>query len=206
MNKLASHLTYSRVVSTLALFLALGGGAYAISLGKNDVKSRHIDRGAVKSSDVAKKTLRGADVKPDSLKGSKIVESTLDTAQFTAAASTPFDPAGPIRCDPEFGTGPSFVPCGQVSLTTPVAGRILAISTGELIVQAGSASGDCQLSLDSTGIAALGDRTRNSQGFAISAVSAAVPAGTHLVELRCLEGSGELSVEVNSISAALVGG
>lgn len=206
MKKLASHLTYSRVVSTLALFLALGGGAYAISLGKNDVKSRHIDKGAVKSSDVAKNTLKGADVKGDSLKGSDIVEGTLDIAQFSAAASTPFDPAGPIRCDPEFGSAPSFVPCGQVSLTTPVAGRILVMAAGELIAGGGPAAGDCQLYLDSTGIGALGDRTRNSQGFAVSAVSAPVPAGTHLVEFRCLEGSGDFSVEVNSVSAALVGG
>ncbi len=135
MKKLVSHLSYSRVVSTLALFIALGGGAYALSLGKNDVKSRHIAKGAVKSSDVAKNTLKGSDVKQDSLKGSDILESTFDIGQFSAAASTPFDPAGPIRCDPEFGSGPPFVPCGQVSLTTPVAGRILAIASGELIAE-----------------------------------------------------------------------
>ena len=105
MKKLVSHLSYSRVVSTLALFIALGGGAYALSLGKNDVKSRHIAKGAVKSSDVAKNTLKGSDVKQDSLKGSDILESTFDIGQFSAAASTPFDPAGPIRCDPEFGSG-----------------------------------------------------------------------------------------------------
>ena len=142
----------------------------------------------------------------DSLKGSDILEGTFDIAQFTAAASTPFDPAGPIRCDPEFGSGPSFVPCGEVSLTTPVAGRILVIASGELIAEGGLASGDCQLYFDSTGIGALGDRPRNSQGFAISAVSAPVPAGSHLAELRCLEGSGELRVNVNSVTAALVGG
>ena len=51
MKKLVDHLTYSRVVSTLALFLALGGGAYAISLGKDDVKSRNIAKNAVKSPD-----------------------------------------------------------------------------------------------------------------------------------------------------------
>ena len=112
MKKLVSHLSYSRVVSTLALFIALGGGAYALSLGKNEVKSRHIAKGAVKSSDVAKNTLKGSDVKQDSLKGSDILESTFDIGQFSAAASTPFDPAGPIRCDPEFGSGPPFVPCG----------------------------------------------------------------------------------------------
>ena len=133
MKKLVSHLSYSRVVSTLALFIALGGGAYALSLGKNEVKSRHIAKGAVKSSDVAKNTLKGSDVKQDSLKGSDILESTFDIGQFSAAASTPFDPAGPIRCDPDSSSGPPFVPCGEVSLTTPAAGRILGIANGELL-------------------------------------------------------------------------
>lgn len=206
MNKLASHLSYSRVVSTLALFLALGGGAYAISLGKNDVKSRHISKGAVKSSDVAKNTLRGADVKRDSLKGSDILEGTFDIAQFTAAASTPFDPAGPIRCDPEFGSGTPFQPCGEVSLMTPVAGRILVIASGELIAEGGPASGHCRAYVDGIEVGALGDRTRETQGFAVSAVSTLVPAGAHLAELRCREASGELRVEVNSVTAALVGG
>ncbi|MCC2662477.1 MAG: hypothetical protein K0S35_399 [Geminicoccaceae bacterium] len=206
MKQLVNHLSYSRVVSTLALFLALAGGAYAISLGKNDVKSRHIAKGAVKSSDVASKALKGADVKPDSLKGSRIVESTLDTSQFTAAASTPFDPAGPIRCDPELDSGPPFVPCGEVSLTTPVAGRMLVIASGELLAEGGLAGGYCRLYLDRTEIGSLAERARNSDGFAVSAVSAPVPAGVHIAELRCIESSGEVRAEVNSVTAVLVGG
>jgi hypothetical protein len=206
MKKLVSHLSYSRVVSTLALFIALGGGAYALSLGKNEVKSRHIAKGAVKSSDVAKNTLKGSDVKQDSLKGSDILESTFDIGQFSAAASTPFDPAGPIRCDPELGSGPPFVSCGQVSLTTPVAGPILGLASGELIAE-GEASGRCRLYLDGAEIGSLADRTRGDYGFAVSGLSAPVAPGEHLIELRCLEGAGgELRAEVNSISALLTGG
>jgi hypothetical protein len=40
------RITYSNVMATLALFVALGGSAYAFSLGKNDVKSKHIKNGA----------------------------------------------------------------------------------------------------------------------------------------------------------------
>ena len=44
------RLTYANVISTLCLFLLLGGGAYAaFSLPDNSVKSRHIARGAVKA-------------------------------------------------------------------------------------------------------------------------------------------------------------
>lgn len=207
MKKLVSHLSYSRVVSTLALFIALGGGAYALSLGKNDVKSRHIAKGAVKSSDVAKNTLKGSDVKQDSLKGSDILESTFDIGQFSAAASTPFDPAGPIRCDPEFGSGPPFVSCGQVSLTTPAAGRILAIASGELISEGAPASGYCRLSVDGVDVASLADRTRSNLGFGLSGVSDVVPPGTHLVDLRCTQSNTPgLRAEVSNVTALLVGG
>src|SRR5215211_588736 len=47
------RLTYANVTATLALFLALGGGAYAAIdlVGKNDIKSKHLAPGAVKLSD-----------------------------------------------------------------------------------------------------------------------------------------------------------
>ena len=205
MKKLVSHLSYSRVVSTLALFLALGGGAYALSLGKNDVKSRHIAKGAVKSSDVAQNTLKGADVKQDSLKGSDILESTFDIGQFSAAASTPFDPAGPIRCDPELNSGPPFVPCGQVSLSTPVAGRILAIASGEFVT-GGNGSGRCRLYVDGVELASTADHTGGNSGFAAVGISARLDAGAHVAELRCLENTPDFRVEVGSVSEALVGG
>ena len=49
-----SKITYANVVSTIALFLALGGGVYAYALGRNEVKSKHIAPGQVKASDTAK--------------------------------------------------------------------------------------------------------------------------------------------------------
>ena len=206
MKKLVSHLSYSRVVSTLALFIALGGGAYALSLGKNDVKSRHIAKGAVKSSDVAQNTLKGADVKQDSLKGSDILESTFDIGQFSAAASTPFDPAGPIRCDPDDMNGPAFVPCGEVSLTAPVSGRAVALAAGELIAEPGPASGYCRLYVDGAEVAGMPLRPRNSQGFSLSGVSARMPAGPHISELKCSESAGDVRAEVYGVTAMLVGG
>ncbi len=49
-----SRLTYANVMSTLCLFLLLGGGAYAaFKLPNNSVKSRHIVNGQVKARDLA---------------------------------------------------------------------------------------------------------------------------------------------------------
>lgn len=46
-----AKLTYANVMSTLAVFLALGGGAFAYKLGRNSVGSREIRDGAVKLRD-----------------------------------------------------------------------------------------------------------------------------------------------------------
>jgi len=61
------RLTYSGVVATLALFIALGGGAYAISVAKNSVTSKSIKHGQVKKSDIGRGAVTGAKVKDASL-------------------------------------------------------------------------------------------------------------------------------------------
>jgi hypothetical protein len=64
MRALARRLTYANVVATLALFVALGGGAVAATkLGKNSVGTRQLKNGAVteaKLAGAAQATLRGA--------------------------------------------------------------------------------------------------------------------------------------------------
>jgi hypothetical protein len=56
-------------MSTIAVFLALAGGATAIAaaLAKNSVKSRHIAPGAVKTSDLGRNAATGAKVREASL-------------------------------------------------------------------------------------------------------------------------------------------
>jgi hypothetical protein len=63
------RLTFANVMSLIAVFFALGGGAYAISLGKGDVKAKNIAKNAVRSKHI----------KADSATGADIDESTLDT-------------------------------------------------------------------------------------------------------------------------------
>ena len=50
MRRIRDHMTYANVMATLAVFLVLGGGAYAvIHLPRNSVSSRNIKNGEVKS-------------------------------------------------------------------------------------------------------------------------------------------------------------
>jgi hypothetical protein len=53
MTRIRSHLTYANVMATIAVFIALGGGAYAaFHLPKDSVKSKHIVDGQVKPHDL----------------------------------------------------------------------------------------------------------------------------------------------------------
>ena len=68
MKRLSPHLTYANVIATLALFLALGGGAYAaIKLPKNSVGAKQIKSNAVGSAEIRSNAVGTVEVKPGSL-------------------------------------------------------------------------------------------------------------------------------------------
>src|SRR5215208_578339 len=56
---MARHLSYANVIATLALFLALGGGAYAVTkLPKNSVTSLQVKNGSLLAKDFKKGQLK----------------------------------------------------------------------------------------------------------------------------------------------------
>jgi hypothetical protein len=68
MSKLRSGLTYANVMATIAVFLALGGGAYAaFKLPNNSVGSKQIKDNAVKSAKVANGSLLANDFRAGEL-------------------------------------------------------------------------------------------------------------------------------------------
>jgi hypothetical protein len=79
-SSLSSKLTYANVMSTIAVVLAVGGGAtaLALTLPKNSVHSKQIAKGAVKTSDIGK----------DAVTGDKVKESTLGKVPLAAHADT----------------------------------------------------------------------------------------------------------------------
>jgi hypothetical protein len=94
LRRVRSRLTYSNIIATLALFIALSGASYAaVKLPKNSVTTKTIKRSAVTSPKIKNKTITGADVKSDTLTGKQINESTLaiPSAAFAASAGTATD-------------------------------------------------------------------------------------------------------------------
>src|SRR5215475_8498258 len=93
-------LTYANVMATVAVFLALGGGALAASnLGKNTVGSKQLQKNAVTTAKIKNKAVTGAKIKPGTITGTQINVSTLGTVpSATHAASADSIPqAEPVR-------------------------------------------------------------------------------------------------------------
>jgi len=72
------RLTYANVVSTMALFLALGGGAYAAAtLPKNSVGTTQLRKAAVTRAKIKNNAVDGTKVADRSITGADVKESTL---------------------------------------------------------------------------------------------------------------------------------
>lgn len=68
MHQLRSRLTYANITATIALFMALGGGAYAATqLPKNSVGSQQLKKDSVTGAKVRDGSLTGSDIDTASL-------------------------------------------------------------------------------------------------------------------------------------------
>ncbi len=77
LTKVRGHLSYANVIASIALFVALGGGAYAVA--KHRVGTNQIKKGAVRTKQLHAGAVTGFKTQNDSLTGQQINESTLGT-------------------------------------------------------------------------------------------------------------------------------
>ena len=114
------RLTYANVTATLALFLAIGGGAYAATqLPANSVGTKQLKKGAVTKKKLADGSVTGAKVADQSLTGSDVNSSTLGTvpSATNAASATNANNAGHASNSDQLGGSPpsAFFPAGNVT-------------------------------------------------------------------------------------------
>jgi hypothetical protein len=92
LSSLRKHLSYSNVTATAALFVALGGSAYAvIRVGSDDVvnnslRSADLRNNSVRSRDIRNRTIQARDLKRDGLGGGVVKESALGEVPAAANA------------------------------------------------------------------------------------------------------------------------
>jgi hypothetical protein len=141
MRKHLSKLTYANVIATIALFLALGGGAVvaAEQLGKNAVKSKNIASNAVKTQDIARNAVKASKLAANAVKnknlaknavsGGKVKKGTLTRTQLAAGTLAGLQVADALGSNvPALGSTPPNIQGVGVPLTgttafTPVAGK-----------------------------------------------------------------------------------
>jgi hypothetical protein len=138
-----AHLTYANVVATLALFVALGGSAYAaIHIGSRQIKNR-----SIRSIDVHKNTLGGSEINESKLTtvprarnaanaaAALNARNAANAAQATNANSLGGQGVSAFEKSSrtQFGSGPA-VPAGvsdeKVLLSWPEAGAQLSTAVG----------------------------------------------------------------------------
>ncbi len=145
MKSLRSALTYSNVVATIALFLAISGGVVyaASSLGKNSVKSKNIAAHAVKARNIAKNAVKAgslaansvttAKVKKGAITGAKVKGGTLTRTNLAAGTLAGLQVADAgnsavpgLTAEVNGGTP---VPLGGTAAFTPAAGKSYELLT-----------------------------------------------------------------------------
>jgi hypothetical protein len=135
LNEKSSRLSYANVMSSIAVFLVLGGGTAfaATKLAANSVGTKQLKRNAVTGAKVRNRSLTGADIKP----------GTLGTvASASSAASLVGQTSFSIRLG--FGQAQTIATNGTVSFAAEClqeAGadvvRIVAATTANGAVMAG---------------------------------------------------------------------
>ncbi len=93
------HLTYANVVASLALFIALGGGAYAATaLPRNSVGPAQLKTNSVGASEIRSRAVRSSEIADRSIQLRDIstnARAALQGNQGPAGAPGPAGPAGP---------------------------------------------------------------------------------------------------------------
>src|SRR5262249_49604905 len=121
------RLTYANVIATLALFLALGGGAIAASqVGKKSVGTPQLKANAVTTAKIKKNAVTNAKIKASSVTSDKIKDGAVTFADL-APGSTLVGTAtgGPV---PAYQSGVVPLPLAGTTSFTPQAGSVYFLS------------------------------------------------------------------------------
>jgi hypothetical protein len=89
LKQIRKRLTYANVMSSIAVFLVIGGAsAFAASqLGKNSVGSKQLKKNSVTAAKIKKNAVTGAKIKDGTITGSKINLGTVGTVPSATNAT-----------------------------------------------------------------------------------------------------------------------
>lgn len=126
MEFLRGRLTYANVISTLCLFMLLGGGAYAAAkLPKNSVGAKQIKNGAITANKIKKASINSSKLTPATVASLQGAKGETGAAGPRGLQGAPGDPGAYATVDtanppspPKFiGTHPGFLSVERVEPT-----------------------------------------------------------------------------------------
>jgi hypothetical protein len=210
MGLLRRHLTYANIAASLALFLALGGAAYAATqLPKNSVGTNQIRKEAVTAGKIAKKTrnqLRGerGPAGPAGATGKTGKTGAKGATGATGARGAQGNTGAP-GAD---GTGPAFevftavksIEAGGSTIVSQNLGAGAYVITANVVVESGAeTSVTCTLNGGAGGGEAVGFVAPNKpETLTVSQVRGLGGAGT--ATLSCAAPGGAASKSANLIA------
>jgi hypothetical protein len=120
MGFLRSRLTYANVISTLCLFMLLGGGAYAATqLPKDSVGAKQIKNGAIGANEIKKASINSSKLTPATVASLQGAKGERGETGARGLQGAPGDPGAYATVDPVdppkfIGTHPGFTSVERV--------------------------------------------------------------------------------------------
>lgn len=132
--RIRAHLTYSNVMSTIAVVFAIGGAsAYAANhLANNSVTSKTIKNGQVKTKDLQNNAVNAAKLADGAVTGSKIADQAVTTGKIAGNAVTTAQIANNAVTTGKIAA--NAVTTGQIAANAVTTGQIAgnAVTTGQI--------------------------------------------------------------------------
>ena len=137
LSKLSTNLTYANVVSTLCLFIVLGGGAFAATTitGKN-----------VKDSSLTGKDVKNSSLTTSDVKNGSLLARDFKASQLPAGPKGSTGPQGPKGDKGDSGDLQPVPVFGRVEGVDPVGGKLWGPASGVGTAQAQLSTNAAQLS------------------------------------------------------------
>jgi hypothetical protein len=130
-HKLRSRLTYANVMSSIAVFVALSGGAYALTIPKGSVGSRQLKRNAVTGPKIRGNAITSVKVRDHSLRATDLAAGVIPrqaTAPAPAAPPPQLVLGGARAADTDPPATPG-TPLKSTSLSLTSAGKAFVLAT-----------------------------------------------------------------------------
>jgi hypothetical protein len=218
-HKFRSRLTYANVMSSIAIFVALSGGAYALTIPKSSVGSRQLKRNAVTGPKIRRNAITSAKVRDHALKATDLAAGVIpkQTTAPAPAASPPQLVLGGARAadlDPPSTPG-AVIKSVDLSLTAAGKAFVLATLRDVFLTCAGSpCDANWGIYVDGQSVASTGLHLQaaasSSDGYTFYTLYGLTPslaAGSHTVTLTMTSAGSPASVgQLGAQLAALASG